>query len=500
MIHISLIICFLAVYLYDSYAGVLGAPLPPLQAALASLAPFAALILFTHVRLNQLGRIIDRTGSWAAVRAAESIVRKGRTLAVVIHLGNVGLLGWVPAVRALTSDLILIDELLVLAPVLITWCMGWWSLEPIQRRVREASLVRALDSGKPLYPIVTRWQFVLSNLRYHVLLIFMPMCILLAWAETVERFAPRVLPSMQDPSNPARLIVIPDYAPAATAIQLFGVVILFALMPLGLRLVWDTVPIGHGPLRERLAGLCTRARVKVGNLLLWRTHGLMLNGAVIGLFWPLRYILLTDALLDALTPDQVEAVTAHEVGHVRRRHIIWLGVTMLTAITSTSMLLTLLQVALSLAIPGIGGSPLVETSLVLASLGLSLAIMGYVSRRFEWQADAYAAALLSTVEAPDGSSRPSPAVTPSAVASMQGALTTVAHASGLPLKKFTWRHGSIWVRLQRLSALTNRPIHRLEIDRQVRWLKVAIALTAAAVVIIMLSIYGLSVLVSKISI
>lgn len=499
MIHISLILCFLAVYLHDSFAAALGAPpLPPLSAALTSLAPFAGLILFTHLSIQRLGRIVDQTGSWAAVRRAETLVRRNRTLAVIIHLLNVSLVGWVPAVRSVTSDLILIDELIILAPVLITWSMGWWSIEPIERRVREASLVRDLDSGKPLYPIVTRWQFVLSNIRYHVLLIFVPMALLLAWAETVERFAPRFLRSIKDPHT-GRMVLDPALEPVALAIQLCGVAILFALMPLGLRYVWDTIPMGPGRLRDSLMALCTRCRVRVGNLLVWRTHGLMLNGAVVGLFWPLRYILLTDALLDSLTPAQVEAVAAHEVGHVRRRHIIWLAVTMLTAITGVSMLLAFLQGALSFVMPALAPSAITEAALAFLSLALSLCIMGYVSRRFEWQADAFAVAAISRRAAPDGSLVPSPSITPDAVASMQGALSTVAHSSGLPIRKFTWRHGSIWVRQKRLARLVNAPISRLPIDRDVRWLKLAITLATLAIILAGLSLYGLGALLAHLA-
>ncbi len=488
MIQISLIICFMVVYLHDSLAPSLGltAPASPWISAAGSLGPFAALMLFTHVAIARQGRVVDRTGSWAAVRAAEAIVRRSRVLAVGLHLINVGMLGWVDAVRALTGDVILVDELIILSPVLLAWTLGWWSVEPIERKVREATLVRDLDSGKPLYPIVTRWQFVLSNIRYHVLLIFVPMCILLAWAETVERYGPRLLGKVLGGPSPA----------AQGVLQLAGVGVLFVLMPVGLRLVWDTVPLGDGPMREMLVSLCRRARVRVGNLLVWRTHGLMLNGAVVGLFWPLRYILLTDALLDALSPRQVEAVAAHEVGHVRRRHLIWLALTMLTTITGASLLLSVVLMGVALVMPDVAGSPLAEAGMALASLLASLVVMGYVSRRFEWQADAFAVAAISRMVTEDGVVRTSPRVTAEAVEAMHTALTTVAQASGLPLRKFTWRHGSIYTRQQRLAALVSRPVERLPIDRDVRWLKVTIGVATGAVAAVMLGIAGLGALAS----
>src|SRR5690606_31987071 len=65
-------------------------------------------------------------------------------------------------------------------------------------------------------------------------------------------------------------------------------------------------------------------RVRFREVLLWRTFGGMVNAAVMGMLAPLRYILLSDALLEHLPAEQVEAVMAHEVAHIRKRHLVWL--------------------------------------------------------------------------------------------------------------------------------------------------------------------------------
>lgn len=506
MIHISLILCFLAVVLHDSFfKGSVQPWLGPLPATAVSLLPFFMLITTTHIVIESLGRVLDRTGSWEAVRRADALIARGRLLAVLFHLVNVLLVGWPDAVRSVIGDTIMIDELVIISPVLVTWSLGWWSVEPIERRLREASLVRDLDAGKPLYPIVTRWQFVFSNLRYHVFLLLVPMLLLLAWAETVERAAPRMLGSVPSQGG-GPPVLDPAMAPVATIIQLCGVFFLFVLMPIGLRVVWDTVPLGPGQMRASLEGLCRRCRCRVGDLLVWRTHGLMLNGAVIGLFWPLRYILLTDALLDALTPAEVEAVTAHEVGHVRRHHLIWLGVTMLSSLLLGSVLFSVARLALLLVWPELAAAPATEALFALLSLLFALVVLGYVSRRFEWQADAYAVCAISRRPPPsspglDGAGpvlhaepalsrfQASTTITAEAVAALHGALTTVARASGLPIRKFTWRHGSIWMRQQRLVALVNRPVGRLAIDREVRWLKVTIVLVGLVMLGLILILY-----------
>ncbi len=47
----------------------------------------------------------------------------------------------------------------------------------------------------------------------------------------------------------------------------------------------------------------------------------MVNAMVVGLFPILRYVVVTDRLSAELTPEEIEAVFGHEVGHVKHRHM-----------------------------------------------------------------------------------------------------------------------------------------------------------------------------------
>ena len=64
-----------------------------------------------------------------------------------------------------------------------------------------------------------------------------------------------------------------------------------------------------------------RRSVSSGDLLVWRSDGMMINAAVMGLLAPVRYVLLSDGLLATMNVSQIEAVFGHEAGHVRHRHI-----------------------------------------------------------------------------------------------------------------------------------------------------------------------------------
>ena len=51
---------------------------------------------------------------------------------------------------------------------------------------------------------------------------------------------------------------------------------------------------------------------------------------------PLRYVFITDALLNILEDDEVDAVFAHELGHAKHRHI-WLLLSFLISMTLVNL-------------------------------------------------------------------------------------------------------------------------------------------------------------------
>ncbi|MCJ7833589.1 MAG: M48 family metalloprotease [Deltaproteobacteria bacterium] len=49
----------------------------------------------------------------------------------------------------------------------------------------------------------------------------------------------------------------------------------------------------------------------------------MLTAGVMGLVKRFRYLLITPALLDLLEPEELMGVVAHEIGHIRKRHLLF---------------------------------------------------------------------------------------------------------------------------------------------------------------------------------
>jgi STE24 endopeptidase len=203
----------------------------------------------------------------------------------------------------------------------------------------------------------------------------------------------------------------------------------------------------------------------------------MVNGAVVGFLPRLRYIVLTDALLESLPREQVEAVAAHEIAHVRHRHIPWLagsmvmsGVFLGSAISLTARLAGWGEVTA-------GWRPVGALAAVFAG---SLLLFGWASRRFEWQADVFAAQHVSGAGADGEVSDPGGRVTERGSLAMSGALRSVAMINGFPSDRFTFRHGSIDGRRARLREAVGEPIGRGRADRAARMVK-AVVLAMAVV-------------------
>lgn len=499
MLHVWMIVLLGSVVLHDGVrrAEETGASSPDRWAWAGTAAMFvtmAAIAIITQIVCWASARLIDRRGSWRAIRSAERMVMAGQVLTVVAHVLGVLVGGWMEVVRfgLGLGDIIVIDEIICVLPAILVISSGWWSFYPIERRLRETVWLRVLEDGLPLYPTPTRWQFVSSNIRHQVLLTLVPLIMIGAWSESVDNVLGWLVRSGADSVGGvlgkigAWLRQSPDHpAMIAAGGRLVGVAMVLVLSSLVMRHIWETVRLGDGPMRDRLLALCDRAGVRIRELLVWRTRGTMINGAAMGLIGPLRYILLTDALLDHLPARQVESVMAHEIAHAKHQHIPWLLCSLLGAVGVLGGIFG--AAAWGLVIwfaPGVLESKTVpwwlahaETILVVPTLAGTLLIFGWISRRFEWQADAFAARHLSDEPVPSAQADAAPGgpsaqpVTQEAVDAMVGALDTVARLNHVPIERRSFRHGSIAVRQKKLRSLVGVHIEQLPIDQQVRWIK-----------------------------
>ncbi len=431
---------------------------------LGAMALASGVILLTSRRA---GRRMDRAGDRRAVRSAERWRSLGTLSAGGALIAGVLALGWLDAVRLTVGNLVLVDELIALMPLLVVLVLGWWAHYPIERRLREAIMQRVLDAGGVIRPIESRLENVLLHVRHEVLLVLVPLMLIMGWGEVISLIE-------DDPPAWMGTGVVAEYV--LGGVFALGVFLVLSVTPPLLRMLWDTHALAAGEIRDRIERVCTRWRVRVRELLLWRTHYSMANAAVMGLLAPLRYILMTDLLLEGLESDEIEAVAAHEVAHVRMRHMPWLAGAILAPVT----IIAGLSEALSAWIGAIDSDgPLFVLGVGAFTVVVLVWVLGSVSRRFEWQADAFAVRHLSEVAG-------STTATLEAAESMSGALLRVAAMGGMSELRGSWRHGSIAERRIRLAEMVGEPLDSLSIDREVRrakrWIGLA-CLVALAVVV-----------------
>jgi Zn-dependent protease with chaperone function len=293
------------------------------------------------------------------------------------------------------------------------------------------------------------------QVRLHLLFMLVPILMIFGAAEAIDLAVAAL--------DGTRWAALGETATVAAAA---GVVL---IAPLLARLVLEVTPLGAGALRERLLAICRTHRVRVREVLVWHTHGSLVNAAVMGLAGPLRYVLLTDALLELMEGRELESVMAHEIGHVRRHHMFWLLVCLFAAALVTAIPLLWVQERLVDAAGAWARGA--AAAAVAAGAAAVLAAFGWVSRRFERQADAFAVRHL------DGGAA---AISAGSAATLCLALGRVAALSAVPATRRSWRHGSIAARQAHLQSLVGRPPESLPIDREVRWIKAVAAAVAAA--------------------
>ena len=131
--------------------------------------------------------------------------------------------------------------------------------------------------------------------------------------------------------------------------------------------------------------------------------------------------------------------------------------------------------------------PTVSILIIAAAAFASwIGVFGWVSRRFERQADTFAVLHIAseTVDTDDDNTTPnSPRViTPEAINVMTQALQQVADLNHTPATRRSWRHGSIAWRQAYLRDLQGMSIGPLPIDRQVSAIKFATGATVIALI------------------
>jgi len=429
-----------------------------------------ALILLVSAMVCLWLRIRMRRGDVTALRRAETVLRTQQWLVVVAMAVAVIGFGWVDVVRDLSGDLLILDEILAILPALVAFAVAWWIFYPFEKSVREALLVRDLDEGRVVVAPPSRMHWVLQQVRSNLLLLLVPILLVATAADTGRRLA--------DLAGAA------DHPWMGTMAGIAAAIPMVFLAPWVVVKLLDTSPLPAGALRSEMEEACRTTGVRVRDLMLWKTGGTLVNGAVTGFLPSARWVLLSDGLVERLRRQELLAVLGHELAHVSKRHMFWLAASLLAISLALGAGLDPLFVFLQEAIYVEGGDFQDLTRrmewLNAAAVGVvllgTLLGFGWVSRRFERQADAFAAVHLSR----QAGGEQVQLVMPEAVQAMRSALGSVAAFNGVDPARHSWRHGSIRWRQRQLDTIRGMPIDHLPVDATVNWIKITSAVLIIA--------------------
>jgi len=318
---------------------------------------------------------------------------------------------------------------------------------------------------------VSRRSYVLSNISFSVP-VLIPWLVLSTIADLIN-----VLPF----ELPKRLL---ETTTGQAVFVLLFLILAALTVPVLVQKFWRCKPLEAGYHRSRIEALCRRAGVQYRDILYWPIfEGRMITAGVMGLVRRFRYILVTEALLEVLRPEEVEAVIAHEIGHVKRRHLLFyllffIGYMLLSyAVFDLVIYFIIYTEPLYRFVLNSGFSQAAVTSTLFTVVTIVIVlvyfryIFGYFMRNFERQADCYVYSLFNSA------------------GPLISTFEKITLTSGQSPDKPNWHHFSI---RERVEYLLKCERDKRWIFRQDRKIRKSIAVYLSAIVVVGVAGYQLN--------
>lgn len=166
----------------------------------------------------------------------------------------------------------------------------------------------------------------------------------------------------------------------------FGIaaaIFVFSLQSLRAMIGWKPEALSRGELRDRAFELAAKLKVKLRQIYVMPAGKMRMANAFAS---SSGSILLTDYLLRELNRREVDAIVAHELGHLKHNHVKWRGV--MGGVFGGALVLYA-------SVPPSPFRPLIDIAVALACF----CTFYFVSRRCEFAADAEGAKLVADPEA-----------------------------------------------------------------------------------------------------
>ena len=422
-----------------------------LETSLLFLGLIIAFAYLTHMRFHRLEKRIPKDSVLLIDHKINALITQQSVMAIVLFaidiyglsltsfFGNIPLFIVIPTLQALVFICLFVLYLAII----------WTYAYRPYKRLYESDL--------------SRRSYVWSNISFSIPVLF-PWLVLSGIADIINALPFELL---------KRFISTPEGQVAYFLVFLFIVVIIGPAM---IQKFWRCKPLESGHLRSRIEQLCSRAGLKYANILYWPIFGgRMITAGIMGLIKKFRYILITKALLRYLDPEEIDAVIAHEIGHIKRKHLHFYLVFFIGYMFLSYTIFDLLIYFIIYADPVyrlISSAGINQDTMISAVFSLIIIIIffiyfryifGYFMRNFERQADTYVYTLF-------------PSAKP-LISTFKKIVSTTGQSPDRP----NWHHFSIKERIEYLNLCEEDKTY---ITRQDRKIKKSIAAYLAAIVII----------------
>lgn len=277
---------------------------------------------------------------------------------------------------------------------------------------------------------IKRWAYIESNLRLNLPILF-------PWAMlTVCYDLLALLPW------PSLRKIFESEIGQFVFFTLFLILLVLFLPPL-IKYWWGCSTLADTEKKEGMVNFLREAGFRYRDIVSWPIlEGHIMTAGVMGLLPKFRYILVTDSLVNILSEEELKAVMAHEMGHIRYRHILFYVLFLLGFMAISFGLFDLffyvmaLQPSLLTLLNSQKGLQagifyfLLSLPIILSIILYFRYIMGFFMRNFERQADLYSAEVMGSVE---------PTIR---------SLERIAQVSGQSRHHPSWHHFSIAERVE----------------------------------------------------
>ncbi len=354
----------------------------------------------------------------------------------------------------------LVGHVVLLVPFVVALTVNWLLEYRFYRVAKGRMVYQQMLMGIPTRAPWSLREFLSYNFRHQFLFVAVPVGLIMLLTDSLD------LVHFYWPGRFGDTPLLVASVVAAMTV--------FLIAPVLIVRVWRTIRMPAGPLTDELMALSKAMRLRFRQVRLWQTGGMIANAAVMGILAPVRYVLLSDALVEQLDVREVRAVFAHEAGHIVGHHLFYSMLFSILSVTLCSMVGELL--AWSLGPDGWWAEGFVLP--VLACVWFFG--FGWISRRFERQSDVVAAWYSG-----DGPPCPDGRISPEGAWAFSRSLERIGQLNGASPGQWNWRHGSISWRVSYVMWLGSTAGNRSDVDRPVRLIKAGLwAATAIAATVV----------------